>query len=177
MTEDVVADHRRACDGFARAITTATGHWDAPSPCPEWDARGIVEHVIGFHDALLLQPLDAKPHRPKDDPAARWAVTVDALTAALERPEALDEKRRSLLGVLTTEVLIHTWDLSRAIGVVPMLDVDLCETGYQRGLENQEQLRASDMFEDAVPVSEDASVQDKLLAIFGRDPNWRPPTG
>src|ERR1700681_1802660 len=101
---DVIQDHRQACDGFTAAVGSAAGRWDAPSPCTEWDSRGVLEHVIGFHDVLLLRPLEAKPDRPKDDPDARWAVTVDALFSALSRPGVVDAQRGSLLSVLTTDV-------------------------------------------------------------------------
>jgi uncharacterized protein (TIGR03086 family) len=175
MTE-VVAQHRFACDGFGRAVSAAAGRWGAPSPCSEWDARGVVEHVIGFHDVLLLKPLGAKPTRPKDDPPARWSLTVDALFSALASPGAVDAERESLLGVLTTEVLIHTWDLSRAIGIDVLLDAQLCELGYERVKESQDRLAASEMFAAPVPVALDASAQDRLLALFGRDPGWMPPS-
>jgi hypothetical protein len=64
-------------------VRSSTGHWDAPSPCAELDARGVVEHVIGFHDVLLLRPWTPSPTRPKDDPQTRWALTVDALFSTL----------------------------------------------------------------------------------------------
>jgi uncharacterized protein (TIGR03086 family) len=172
---DVVEHHRRACAGFSGVVGAADGRWDAPSPCTDWDARGVLEHVIGFHDVLLLRPLEAKPARPKDDPAGRWAVTVDALFSALASPEALDAQRESLLGVLTTDVLVHTWDLAVAVGVDPVLDPELCEIGLRRAEANRGRLAASDMFGPPVTVPDDASVQDKLLGIFGRDAGWRPP--
>lgn len=172
----MVGQHRRACDGFARAVSAASGHWDAPSPCTDWDARAVVEHVIGFHDVLLLKPLDAKPTRPKDDPPARWAVTVEALFSALARPQALDPQRESLLGVLTTDVLIHTWDVSKAIGIDVVLDAELCQIGFERARENQDRLAASDMFGPPVAVAADAGIQDRLLGVFGRDPAWTPPS-
>ena len=34
---------------------------------------------------------------------------------------------RTLLPALTTDVLIHTWDLARAVGLDVVLDEDLCE--------------------------------------------------
>ena len=34
---------------------TGDGRWDRPSPCADWDARGVVEHVIGFHEVLVLR--------------------------------------------------------------------------------------------------------------------------
>jgi uncharacterized protein (TIGR03086 family) len=172
---EVVEHHRRACDGFARAVGAASGCWDAPSPCSEWNARGVLEHVIGFHDVLLLKPLDAKPVRPKDDPIARWSLTVDAVFSALASPGVLDEPRTSLLGVLTTEVLIHTWDLSKATGGEVDLDGDLCEVGLERAEANRDKLAASDLFGPPIAVAKDASVHDRLLGVFGRDPSWTPP--
>lgn len=171
---DVLADHRRACEGFTQAVAAAGGRWDAPSPCTDWDARGVVEHVIGFHDVLVLEPLGAKPTRPKGDPAQRWAVTLDALDAALRAPGALDAQRESLLGALATDVLIHTWDLLRAVGRDVVLDPHLCEIGYERAAANRERLAASGMFGPPVGTADDASVQDKLLGLFGRDPAWSP---
>lgn len=168
-------DHRQACEGFTAAVQAAAGRWDAPSPCTEWDARGVLEHVIGFHDVLLLRPLEAKPTRTKDDPVARWAVTVDALFSALSRPGALDGQRESLLGALTTDVLVHTWDLSKAVGLDGVLDPRLCQIGLDRAMANREQLEASDMFGAPVAVPDDAPVQDRLLGLFGRDPAWSPP--
>ena len=172
--KDVLGDHRQACDGFTGAVHSARGHWGASSPCTEWDARGVLEHVIGFHDVLVLRPLGAKPVRPKDDPEARWTVTVHALFDALSRPGVLDTERESLVGVLTTDVLIHTWDLSKAIGLDVTLDPRLCQIGLDRARANRDQFEKSEMFAPAVPVPEDASVQDRLLGFFGRDPHWSP---
>jgi uncharacterized protein (TIGR03086 family) len=176
---DLVEQHRRACDGFTRAVASAAGSWSAPSPCSEWDARGVLEHVIGFQDKMLLEPLGAKPSRPKDDPAARWAVTVEALFAALDKPDALDEKMSSMLGVLTTDVLVHTWDLAKATGNDVDLDPELCEIGYERAQQNLDKFAMSEMFASPVEVRDDASIQDKLLGVFGRDPAWSasPTTG
>ena len=172
---DIVEDHRRACDGFTQVVRSAGERWDAPSPCTEWDGRGVLEHVIGFQDALLLEPLEAKPTRPKDDPAQRWAVTVQALFAALSRPGALDEKREGLLGILSTDVLVHTWDLGKAIGTDVVLDPRLCEIGLERALANRKQFEESDMFGPPVAVPDGASVQDRLIGFFGRDPAWTSP--
>jgi uncharacterized protein (TIGR03086 family) len=172
---EVLEHHRRACEGFTKAVAAASGRWDAPSPCSEWDARGVLEHVIGFHDVLLLKPLGAKPDRSKDDPVARWSATVDALFSALASPGVVDDQRTSLLGVLTTDVVIHTWDLSRATGRDVTLDADLCEIGLERAEANREKFVGSDMFGPPVAVSPDASMQERLLGFFGRDPGWTTP--
>lgn len=171
----VVEQHYQACTGFTEVVASVGRRWTAPSPCTEWDARGVVEHVIGFHDVLLLRPLDAKPQRPKDDPVQRWAVTLQALFDVLSRPGVLNPDRASLLGVLTTDVLVHTWDLARAIGVNVDLDPDLCKVGYERTTANVDRLASSGMFRPPATVAASASVQDKLLAMLGRNPGWCPP--
>lgn len=171
---DVLADHRQACDGFAVVVHAASGHWEAPSPCTQWNARGVLEHVIGFHDVLLLRPFQAKPTRPKDDPQARWALTTEALFSLLGRPGVLDDKRRSLLGALTTDVLLHTWDLAKAVGADATLDSRLCQICLDRALANKRQFEQSELFGPPVVVPYRASVQDRLLGFSGRDPHWSP---
>jgi uncharacterized protein (TIGR03086 family) len=172
---DVVQDHREACCGFTAVVGAAAGEWSRPTPCAAWDARGVVEHVIGFHDVLVLRPLGAKPARPRDDPETRWTRTVDALFAALDRPGALSAERASLLGVLTTEVLVHTWDLARAISLDVTLDPRLCQLGLDRATANRDTLEGSGMFAPAVSIADDAPVLARLLALFGRDPRWAAP--
>jgi uncharacterized protein (TIGR03086 family) len=173
---DVVADHRRACAGFGAVVERVPDdRWDAPTPCTEWDARAVVEHVIGFHDVLVLTPLGAKPARPRGDVVARWRVTADALGGALGRPGAIGDERRTLVGVLTTDVLVHTWDLAVATGIDAALDEELCAIGFERADASRERLRASGLFGPPVDVADDASATDKLVALFGRDPTWAPP--
>src|SRR4051812_37910844 len=126
---------------FTTAVRAAEGAWAAPSPCPGWDARGIVEHVIGFHDVLILRPFGAKPHRPADAPQQRWDLTYTALATVLHRddlvrgpvdipaigtrpPARID--LRTLLPMLSQELVVHTWDLARATGGDDQLDPELC---------------------------------------------------
>jgi len=170
-TMTVLDDHHDACDGLTQVVHAVGERWDAPSPCSEWDARGVLEHVIGFHDVLLLRPLASKPNRPKDDPVARWNVTVTALGTALT-PDVMDAEREGLLGILATDVLIHTWDVARAIGADVTLDERLCAIGLERALAHQDQFAGSDMFGPQLDVPATATTQDRLLGLFGRDPQW-----
>lgn len=184
MADDTVARHKRACDGFA-AVADSVRSWDAPSPCSEWDARGVVEHVIGFHEVLVLRPLGVKANRPREDAAARWRATEEAILEAIGRDGALGEGvdvlgggqtgLRNLVTTLTTDVLVHTWDLARADGQDVELDHELCALGYERAAKSRDQFKASDMFGPEVEVADDADVCSKLLGIMGRDPDWQPP--
>jgi uncharacterized protein (TIGR03086 family) len=178
---EATAHHVKACGGFSLIVGQGDGHWRSSSPCPEWDARGVVEHVIGFHDVLLLRPLRAKPTRPKDDPVARWAVTMSAIETALELAAIrgsgdgggspnVDLVR--LLPMLTAEVLVHTWDLARAIGVDARLDPELCEISCRVVEPNGGPMRSSGMFGPAVTVATSTDAATRLVAFLGRDPHW-----
>jgi uncharacterized protein (TIGR03086 family) len=160
--------HRIACDGFAGvADGVADDAWDAPTPCSEWDARALVEHVIGFHEVLILRPLGVRAHRPRTGPAARWRATQTALRDALER----DGAPRDLLAALMTDVLVHTWDLARATDVPVTLDDELCRIAYESATAGPFP-RDATMFGPAISVADDAEVTTKLIAFFGRDPSW-----
>ncbi len=182
--------HLAVCRRFGEAVHAATGKWDRSSPCDEWDARGVLEHVIGFHDVLLLRPLGLKPDRPRDDPQARWALTYDQLEKAFEPGRRLFERvvevpgigsnaatqldARELVPNLSRDVLVHTWDLARAIGADDRLDTQWCELFYASLPPDPAALKASGMFNAPVAVNEDVSEQSRLLARLGRNPYWQP---
>jgi uncharacterized protein (TIGR03086 family) len=182
-----VERYLRACSGFTRSVSAGDGHWHRPSPCTGWDARDVVEHVIGFHDVLILRPLGAKPERPPDDPVRRWSVTDEALRDVLTRRELSDGvidvpaigslpasqlDLGRLLPVLTQDVLVHTWDLAKAVGADDRLDAELCARYARRLPEDPAALARSGLFEPAVPAPPAADAQARLLAGLGRDPGW-----
>ena len=70
-SDNMAGRHRRVCKTFGDEVRAIGNHWQAPSPCGDWDARGVLEHVIGFHDVLLLRPLGAKPNARR---TIRWAA-------------------------------------------------------------------------------------------------------
>jgi hypothetical protein len=124
------------------------------------DARGVLEHVIGFHDVLLLRPVGLKPERPRDDPQLRWKLTYGALEKAFEPGRRLFERvvevpqlqgnpatklnARAMMPNLTRDVLVHTWDLARAVGADDRLDADWCELFYAVGRSATADLHQSD---------------------------------
>jgi uncharacterized protein (TIGR03086 family) len=180
------AKHIEVCRRFGDVLTQADGRWEAPTPCSGWDVRAVVEHVIGFHDVLMLRPLAAKPTRPRDDPVRRWAVTVDALQDVFARPglfdsvvsvpalgnnAATDIDARTIVPMLTQDVLVHTWDVARAFGIDERLDDALCATFLAR-LPDDDRLQQSGMYAAVVEIPGDPDAQAKLLGRLGRDPSW-----
>jgi uncharacterized protein (TIGR03086 family) len=174
VVDGVAELHLAACRRFGETVAAADGRWDRRSPCDEWDARGVLEHVIGFHDVLILRPLGLKPDRPRDDPRVRWQLTYDSVKEALEFGGAARLDAYRLMPNLTRDVLVHAWDLARAVGADDRLDPGWCERCYAALPADPNALTASGMFTAPVAVNDETDVQARLLARLGRDPAWRP---
>ncbi|ABD09564.1 hypothetical protein ThrDRAFT_00654 [Frankia casuarinae] len=90
---------------------------------------------------------------------------------------------------LTADLLIHGWDLARAIDMHGRRAGDtssVAGVGSDRDLVHRvhEQLasqidawRAAGIFARPVPVPDDADEWTRLLALTGRSPDWRPGSG
>jgi uncharacterized protein (TIGR03083 family) len=172
MADGLGERHLAVCRRFGESVRAAHGKWDCRSPCDAWDARGVLEHVIGFHDVLLLRPLGLKPDRPHDDPQRRWALTYGQLEKAFEL--GIGPDAAAMLPNVTRDVLVHTWDLARAVGADDRLDPQWCEIFYVALPSDASVLSVSGMFDAPVAVGHQIDLQSKLLARLGRNPGWRP---
>jgi uncharacterized protein (TIGR03086 family) len=186
MTELLVL-FRRAADGFGRHVhAVGAGQWHDPTPCTDWDVRQLVNHVAveqlwvpplaggatvaGIGDRLEGDQLGADPVTAWDD-AVKASIAAFGAPGALDRTVILSSGERPMheyCWEMTTDALIHAWDLARGIGADETLDAELVEVIYERTLPFAERLQDTGLFAPPVPVPDDASLQTKLLAIFGR---------
>jgi uncharacterized protein (TIGR03086 family) len=186
-------------DAFDRAIAStagivksvAFGQARAPTPCPEWTVRDLLNHVIGtlwlsealFNDSTARYPM-APGGLPAtdlagDDPAAAYAdASAAALTAAstgdaLSRVHATalgDMPGPALAGFTTLDILVHGWDLAKATGQQPSLDDAVTEHVLAFAEHAITPGFRGTRVGAAIPVSPDASVTDRLVAFMGRQP-------
>jgi uncharacterized protein (TIGR03086 family) len=173
---DPVENWKTAADGFDRryrAITVA--QWGASTPCSEWTVRDLVTHAavvqVSFGGALGATVAED----------ADWPTARAAMEAALSRPGSVEgttnhpafgeAPKAMLLSVATNDLLIHTWDLARAIGADETLPADLAASAYA-WLQQlpAAAIRGAGRFADEVSVPADADAQTKLLAFAGRRP-------
>jgi uncharacterized protein (TIGR03086 family) len=184
----LAAQRHREVAGRFTALTRATTHWDAPSPVAEWTARDVVRHLVEWLPGFLVSGtgivLAAGPS-PDDDPVAAWQVHTDAVQRLLDDPGTAGKVLTNPhLGRLplpeaidrfyTTDVFLHTWDLARATGQDDRLDPDVCAAMLAGMAPMEELMRGSGQYGPAVPVSETADPQSRLLGFIGRDPAWTP---
>jgi len=176
--------HERAAGRFTGVVDHVTD-WDAPSPVPEWTARDVVMHLVGWiHDFLADGGVDLTRHIDGDDPVGTWHVHAAEIQRILESPAAEDEFTHPASGtaplgltldrLYTVDVLMHTWDLAEAAGLPSGLDPQECEELLEGMRQIEPMLRESGHFgKAAVPVPEDADGVIRLMAFIGRDPQWR----
>ncbi len=115
-----------------------------------------------------------------DDPLPIWNRHRDDVLEALDQPGALDIESRSPWGPTTVDgylgfaffdPLVHTWDLSKAVGLDPVLDVDLAQKALDAmaGFSTQYELRQPAVLAESVTTDRQDSVA-QLLAFCGRQP-------
>jgi hypothetical protein len=107
------------------------------------------------------------------DPQVRWQLTYDSLAQALTPARATRLDSHRLLPKLTRDVLVHTWDLARAVGADDRLDPEWCELCYAGLPADLQTLSATGMFKPPLAVNSETDLQARLLAGLGRDPSWR----
>jgi uncharacterized protein (TIGR03086 family) len=184
---DLFTLFQRAAGRFgAHVHTVREGQWNDPTPCTDWDVRTLVNHVAV--EQLWVPPLvagstvaDVGDRLDGDqlgaDPVAAWDAALEASLAAFGGAGALEGTVTLSRGEMptsdycwemTTDALIHSWDLARGIGADDTLDAELVDLVYERTLPFVDELQKTGMFAPPVPVPDDAPPQTKLLAIFGR---------
>ena len=181
-----------------RALDTAHGMIESASPaalskstpCGEWDARALIEHMIGvvqnfnaaFGGAQLTPPTSqGTAGLAGDNPAAAYRQSADALMQAIRKPGALDQSIKLPFGempgnqainIVIGDQSIHTWDLAKALGKPFSMDEDLASSilAMMHGLLTPDRRGPGKGFAEEVPCSENAPVQDRLMAFSGRQP-------
>lgn len=196
MTDDrsIAERYRDRADDFDRKVASVDpGLWASPSPCADWDARGVVGHIVDMHGAML-RPLgrELSPAPSVDeDPLAAWRSARADVEALLDDTDVRESEHDTPTGPMTVErhidevvsadLVIHGWDLAKATGqdtTIDPLEVELAwEQMNAYDPELLERMRIPEafgpgivVFGPEVPVPEDAPLQDRLLGLFGRDP-------
>ena len=178
FTDATPAERHRVASDRLISIAEQVTDWDAPTPVKEWRARDVPEHltwVAGFLGGMGVG-LDV----PRvDDPAEQvrvQALAVQALLDGAAADEAVDSPmgRMPLARVIndfyTFDVIAHGWDLARSQGLDVAFDEDWA-TGAFHGMSAMgPALHASGQFGTPQPVADDASIQDRLIALLTAGP-------
>ncbi len=189
---DVISLHGRCVAEFvARVSAVPADRWDAPTPCAEWNARQLVNHVVGedrwtvpllegatiadvgseFDGDLLGHDPAASTRRAADEAVAMVAEVLPA--GGQVHLSYGDEDIAEYVRQLAADHLIHAWDLAAATGGETDLDAELVAAVAEWFDERESLYRSAGAIGPRVEGAFD-DPRATLLAAFGRDPGWTP---
>jgi len=174
----------RASDAVAGLISNIRAdQWSAPTPCPDWTVRQLVNHLIGMNRvfAALLAGQPPPPRPPadhvEDDPVGAYRDSAAALQAASGRPGVLEGTYHGPLGTATGaerlqirlyDLLAHGWDLAQATEQPADLPDDLAEQSLAFARTQLTDQARPGRFGPAQIVAEQAPAIERLVAFLGR---------
>jgi len=159
-------------------------HLDQPTPCPDWDVRALVTHFVGVvvnmgrgaRGEALLPPDEA--FTVGEDLAGQFRAEADRTLDAW-RGQGLQGEvdvgagpmpASLAIGVNLVDTTTHTWDVARATGQPADVPDDLASTVLEVAEGFVPQVREVVGIAPPVPVPDDASPTDRLVAFMGRQP-------
>ncbi|RFU87793.1 TIGR03086 family protein [Streptomyces triticagri] len=163
-----------------------------PTPCTEYDVRQLLNHlvhvVVEFQQLAAKQNADFTGETPDRIAEPGWrdrfAEETDRLIAAWAEPGAeegtagqMDLPARVVGAMALLDLTVHAWDLARATGQEydrhgPSAEVlaglnefatEMAPTARQYGV-----------IGEPAEVPEGATEFERLLALVGRSPHWKP---
>jgi len=178
----IVERYRKRADSFEGKVAAVAPHqWANQSPCAEWTARDVVDHIVMMHDVMLRRvdrSLSAAP-AVTDDPLGAFRAARADVEALLDDPALGTREVDTPIGsmtavehvdrVVSADMPLHGWDLSRATGQDDTIDPDEIVRA-RRSVEAipEEMWRMPGVIGPALKAPADADEQTKLLAFLGR---------
>ena len=174
MPADLLDLYQRASRWTAEKVAAAED-LDAPTPCPEWRVRDLMNHMLDTQRYFagtargesVSPPAPTPPSLLTDDPNADFERATQDVADAYAQ-DGVIEKTGPALGIAFSDQLIHGWDLARATGQDPTMPDGLPQAAYEHihGRFTDEQRQG--VFGPEIPVGDDATPQQRLLAYTGR---------
>ena len=159
----------------AKVQAAPAASWSNQSPCAEWKARDVVVHVANNFRRLSGGTL---PEVTADeDIAAAWKASHDAmigmlgsadLSANTDTPMGPMPLEAFIGRIMSTDVLVHTWDLSRALGVDDKLDAEAVAGAYSGLKPMDAMIRRPGFFDAKIEAPAGADEQTEFLMFLGR---------
>lgn len=163
---------------------------DRTTPCDGWTVRELLDHVIGGN--MMAAALLGGASREDavailgaavagDDPLAAVQDSIRAQAAAFDAPDsleiivhhpAMDMPGAQLIGFRVGDLLVHSWDLARAIGADETLDPEVVAVVATNIEPMRPFIGQVGMFGEGPSgtLDDSADAQTQLLDLMGRRP-------
>jgi uncharacterized protein (TIGR03086 family) len=178
---DISDRYRNLADAFADKIAAVpSDKWDAQSPCPDWTARDVVQHMVDTQGMFLgfvgkeLGPIPSVD----DDPGGAWDAARAQTQHELDDPERAGAEFDGFFGrsrydeavnrFLCFDLVVHGWDLARATGLDDRIEPAEIGRVREQAEAFGDAMRGPRAFGPALEPPPNADEQTKLLAFLGR---------
>ncbi len=155
-----------------------------PTPCPDWDVRALVNHVV--YDLHLFETMltGAERESPDKDRIGKdWKGAYDAAAQSLmeswrkrgtmgtmKMGPAGDVPATWVIGQHLSDIAVHGWDVARATNQSTEGDPDVGHAALDWAKQNLKPEFRGQAFGPEVPIADSAPLYDRLAAFFGRAP-------
>jgi uncharacterized protein (TIGR03086 family) len=189
-TRALLDRHTRAQDLFgARVHAVRDDQWGAGTPCAAWSVRDLVNHLVSeqlwvpslVRDGCMIEEVGDtfEGDLLGTDPAASWDTAARSAREAFAAPGALertvhlsygDTPATAYCAQMVADLVVHAWDLSRAIGADERLPGELVRFAVEEITPYAGELEKSGLFGAPVEPPARADAQTRLLCLLGRRP-------
>jgi uncharacterized protein (TIGR03086 family) len=156
------------------------GDLGKPTPCSEWDVRGLLDHYINglraFPAWLRGENFDMKQRAFDDDPLAAARAAMEENLEAWRAPGALDTPTKGMPGLRLVDLQLcdavaHPWDLANATRQDAALPHEVVQMVFDIWRKAPLDVsRTMGAFGPEVPVPHDAPTIDRFVGLLGRNP-------
>lgn len=178
---EVLALYERALADTGRIVADVRAdQMRLPTPCPDWDVGFMLHRIVAVNRSFA--GVAAPGLEVEDGLHAAYEQSAAAALAAFSAAGAMDRTvmvnvgevpGRVALWIALCTVSVHGWDLATATGQDPTIAPEIAEPllAFMTGFVTAEFRRPPpSLFGPAVPVAEDASPSNRLVAFLGRRP-------
>jgi uncharacterized protein (TIGR03086 family) len=154
------------------------------TPCASWDVAGLINHIVGgqhfFADGMEGKPPSASDDYASGDYMEAFDQAVARVTAVFQQDGALGRMAQmpfgempggAVLGIATSDVFVHGWDLAKATeqntNLAPELAARMLE-GARRNVQDNIRGPEGAPFGPEQQCADDACAADQLAAFLGR---------
>ncbi len=178
---DPLLAHQRAQDAFAGVLANVSpDQLNAPTPCSDWTIQDLIEHVLFGNEHVGIWGRNEQPAARPDGNVAAHRVTAAAAQEMFAGPDGMsmmfklpfgEFPGQFFIGMRTSDVLTHAWDLATATGQSTDLDPELAAESLAaaRGFVGPQFRGPGLPFGDERPCSPGRTPADQLAAFLGRN--------
>lgn len=155
-----------------------------PTPCEGWTVADLLRHMNERHEAVTqarLSPLDEESDDPRDDFAritARWVAAIERTGPTVNLPGRGPTPTERVLGIHLVDMLVHRWDLARALQTSPSVPDRLTEAALPLARANTAPGSPLNgpggVYRRPLAADPEGAAMDQIVALLGRDPRWSP---